>query len=347
MNFDRTGTRRKATRTGFYAYALGLGLSLALTCPVSAQPPDTPDASSGPGLQTGGGDQGQALEAVRLSVNGFFTMEAPRVGDSLDYVLRVEWPDAGVPVAVLAPDSLDFQGFQVIGQSTLHKKLATPQGVSNRTDFIYRLRARAPGAGKASSLRLRYLSGLSRNEEAVHVPTAHVDIAQARTPLTGTLWFRMLAGLLGLAAAAGIGWGAFRLASRRKPKDEEAKDDLRPDMLALRDRLRKAAFSGAGDSKDILLQMEAFSVRHLRQELGGRKRKAPEGSGDLPAKFEPLLERWLAANGSAARAEDWKALQELYRHARFAGGHKEPHELQEAYRTLRRCLDITDEPGAD
>jgi hypothetical protein len=302
----------------------------------------TPGASSG---ANSGADQ--ALEAVRLSVDGFFSRKDPRVGDSLDYVLRVEWPDAGIPVAVLAPDSLDFQGFQVIGQSTLHKKLATPQGVSNRTEFTYRLRARTQGSGKASSLRLRYLSGLSRNEEAVHVPTAHVDIAQAHTPLAETLWFRLLAGLLGLAAAVGIVRGVLRIASRRKPKDDEVKDDLRPDMLALRDRLRKAAHSGGGDSKDILLQMEAFSVRHLRQELGGRKKKAPDGAADLPAKFEPLLERWLAGNGSAARAEDWKALQELYRHARFAGGHKEPHELQEAYRALKRCLDITDEPGAD
>lgn len=344
MNFDWTGTRRKAACTGTFAFALGLGLSLALACPSAAQPPDSLDAAAP--ISGGDAEPGPALEAVRLSVDGRFTLDNPRVGDSLDYVLRVEWPDAGVPVAVLAPDSLDFQGFQMIGQSTLHKKIAAPQGVSNRTEFIYRLRARTQGAGKASSLRLRYLSGLSRTEEAVHVPTAHIDIGQARTPITETLWFRLAAGLLGLAAIAGIARVVVKALSRRKAGEEEAKDDLRPELLALRDRLRKAAFSGAGDSKDILLQMEAFSVRYLRQELRGKK-KAPAGAAELPEKFEPLLERWLAANGAAGRAEDWKVMQELYRHARFAGGHKEPHELQEAYRTLKRCLDITDEPGAD
>src|SRR4051812_6270145 len=40
-------------------------------------------------------------EAVKLSTQGAFTNPSPRVGDSLDYVLQVEWQDTQVPVFVL------------------------------------------------------------------------------------------------------------------------------------------------------------------------------------------------------------------------------------------------------
>lgn len=288
---------------------------------------------------------------VNLSVQGAFTVPSARVGDSLDYLLSVEWPETGVPVMVLAPDSLDFQGFQVIGQATSHKKLATAQGIGNRSEFVYRLRARTPGSGKASSLKLRYLTGLSQNEQSHFVPTAHLDIGPAATPLTQSLWFRLLAGWFALAAAGALAWSAYKVASRKR-KDGRApsKQDLRPEVLALKGRMRAASLGAPGASKAILEEMESLCIRHLRQELDGgapgasRTDGAAAGNG-AAAKFDPLLDRYLAGNPAAEG--EWAGMRELFRHARFAGGHKEPHELQDAYRSLRKCLRITEEPGED
>src|SRR5262249_4538481 len=66
--------------------------------PFLAPPPGSaPDSAAAP-----------MQEAVNLSPKGYFTNTAPRVGDSLDYVIAVEWEDTQVPVVVLAPDSVDF-----------------------------------------------------------------------------------------------------------------------------------------------------------------------------------------------------------------------------------------------
>lgn len=295
----------------------------------AAAPADTSAAL--PGTPAGG-----TVEAVSLSVQGIFTAPSARVGDSLDYVLRVEWPDIGVPVMVLAPDSLDFPGFAVIGQSTQHRKLASASGIANRTEFVYRLRARTAGGAKASSMRLRYLSGVSRTEESVFVPAAHLDIAPARKRPLETWWGRLLLGALVLVVLGALARAAFRLASRRRQERTPARDDLRPEVLALKPRLR------GGDSRAILLAMEGLCVRHLRQALDGAS-PAPAAGAQAP-RFEVLLDRYLARDG-AEDAEGWKSLRELFLHARFAGGHKEPHELQEAYRVLKRCLKIKDEPG--
>lgn len=182
-----------------------------------------------------------AVEIVNLAAQGAFTVPAARVGDSLDYVLSVTWPETGVPVVVVAPDSLDFRGFQLLGQATSHKKLATAQGIGNQSLFIYRLRATTPGDGKAASLKLRYLTGLSRNEQIHFVPTAHLDIGAAPTPITRSLWFRLLAGWFALAAAGALAWSVYKLASRhRRQSRPAARPDLRPDVLALKGRLRTA-----------------------------------------------------------------------------------------------------------
>lgn len=326
--------------------------------------PGSPDAAP---AAPGDAAPAAPVEVVNLSVQGAFTAASARVGDSLDYVLSVEWPETGLPVVVLAPDSLDFQGFQVIGQAASHKKLATSQGIGNRSEFVYRLRARTPGSGKATSLKLRYLTGLSRNEQAQFVPTAHLDIGAARTPLAQSLWFRLLAGWFALAAAGAVAWSAFKFASRRREaKRPAARRDLGPEVLALKGRLRTASLGTPGVSQSILQEMESLCIRHLRQELGIADGAAPGGAGAAggtgapggagappaaQAKFEPLLDRYLAANGSKpasdAASGDWAGLRDLFRHARFAGGHKEPHELQDAYRALKKCLRITEEPGEE
>lgn len=339
MKADRAGTHFRFFRGTLPGLAAALAVALSASLP-HAQPPPQAVADSvshliGPDT---GATPAAPVEVVNLSAQAAFSQPSARVGDSLDYVLRVEWPETGVPVVVLAPDSIDFPGFTVLGQATSHKKAASSSGgavgITNRTEFTYRLRAKTPGAGKAASLKVRYLTGLSRNESSHYVPTAHLDIQPGRTPLVHSVWFKVIAGLLTFGMALAFAWIAFKAASRKRATSRgPAKADLKPDVLALKPRLR------GGDSKAILLDMEALCIRFLRQELGD--------PADGPAqKFDPLLDRYLASQGGAA-APEWAGMRELFRHARFAGGHKEPHELQDAYRALKKCLKITDEPGED
>lgn len=284
-------------------------------------------------------------EAVKLSAHGAFSNPSPRVGDSLDYVLQVEWEESQVPVMVLAPDSLVFSGFKILGQATVHKKLANAQGIRNHTEFVYRLRAQIQGSGRISSLKIRYITGLSGHEEALFIPTALIDIAQAPVHLMDMLWFKLLAGLLLFGAAVMLGWTAFKVTLRTRKKSEPAKLDLGPKVQELKIRLKSAASSPEA-SRDILMAMESLSILYLQHAL---KPQGPKPPGTVTqtspqAKFEPVLEAFLARTGNTDNeVQDWGKLRELFRHARFAGGHKEPHELQDAFKTFKRCLKITGE----
>lgn len=284
-------------------------------------------------------------EAVNLTARGAFSNPAPRVGDSLEYVITAEWEETQVPVLVLAPDSSDFPGFRLLGQATQHKKLANAQGVRNHTEFIYSLRATAQGPGKAASLKVRYLTGLSRNEEAVYVPTALVDIAPAPVRLLDLLAVKLALWLAFFAAAVAAGWAAFKLAARKRAEARPKRADLRPEAEALKARMRIAQ-NNPESSKAILLEMESLAIRFLKEETG---------ETSAAARFETLLKTYLSkgpggsdragdAGVGAARpgdqAGDWARLGDLFRHARFAGGYKEPHELQDAFRILRKCLKI-------
>ena len=269
-------------------------------------------------------------EAVKLSTQGAFSLPSARVGDSLDYVVAVEWEDTQVPVVVLAPDSADFPGFRILGQAAQHKKLANGQSVRNHTEFIYKLRAAAQGPGKASSLKVRYLTGLSQREEAAFIPSALIDIGPAPVRLLDTLWFKLLLWLVVLGAALGAGWASFRFA-RKRAEARPRRLDLKPEVEALKARLRMAQ-NNPETSQAILLEMENLAVRFLREELGGSQQ----------TRFEPLAEAYVSAGREAERPA-WAKLKDLFRYARFAGGHKEPHELQDAFRTYRICLKIQGE----
>ena len=355
---------------GLFAAILGLGIGLlgpgaASAAASGSTPGSAPDTGSavpllGAPLGAGGaagsvGGAGAALpdtvpgisagEAVQLSAQGAFTTSAPRVGDSLDYVLQVEWKDTQVPVMVLAPDSIVFAGFEILGQAAVHRKTADGREVRNHTDFIYRLRARTPGSGRVSSIKLRYLSGLSRQEEAAYVPSGAIDILPARRRLLDMLWVKLALAVLLLGGAFAAGSAAFRAARRARSRSGPSREDFRPNLKALKGRLK------AGDSKALILEMEGICIRHLKQELGESAR------GDAGDRFDALLTAYRAARLGSARPDkgpegdaenqDWERLQELFRHARFAGGHKEPHELQEAHRTLRKCLNLTGEEDHD
>lgn len=296
-------------------------------------------------------------EAVKLSTQGAFTSGSPKVGDSLDYVIQLEWQDTQVPVIVLAPDSVSFPGFKVLGQATVHKKLAAGAQVRNHTEFIYRLRAETQGPGKAASMKVRYLTGLSRQEEAIFVPTALIDILPAPVHILDTLWFKLLAGLIFLGGAVALAWASFRFTLRAKKKNVPVKADLGPEINALQNRLRSSAVNSPAASKEIIQSMESISILFLRQAKQSKQGKQEKGATATAeatgtaavARFEPLLEEYLTSNGGpqAAEAQDWAKLRELFRHARFAGGHKEPHELQDAFRTFKRCLKITGEDQHD
>jgi hypothetical protein len=295
-------------------------------------PPDSMAASA----PSDSGAAEPMQEAVKLSTRGAFSQPSARVGDSLAYVVTVEWEDTQVPVMVLAPDSTDFPGFRLLDQATQHKKLANGQSVRNHTEFIYSLRAMMPGPGKAASLKLRYLTGLSQREEAVFVPSALIDIAPAPVRLLDMLAVKIALWLAILGAAVTAGWAAFRLAARKRSEAKPKRADLKPDMDALKARLRTAQ-NNPESSQAILLEMESLAVRYLQDEMQ---------MTDSSARFETLLKSYLSkGRGGDARpgtgsgeAGDWTKLGELFRHARFAGGYKEPHELQDAFRTFRKCL---------
>jgi hypothetical protein len=353
--------------------APGLSLSAAPSDPAaSAVGPDSAAPARDPFLapspatlpDSGMPPEAAPMEAVKLSTQGHFTSPSPRVGDSLDYRVEVEWEDTQVPVIVLAPDSVDFPGFKVIGQATVHKKLAAGASVRNHTEFVFRLRAQTQGPGKAASMKLRYLTGLSRAEEAVFIPTALTDIQPAPVRLFDRLWFKALMILVILGGAGAIGLASFKLASRKRAEKAPKREDLSPAVAALKNRLRSAQNSPDA-SKEILLEMERLATRFLRDEIDGAgtsKAKNPEAAAGASAsapRFEPLLAAYLSGPGASAAqgagaadatdakaggtAQDWARLAELFKHARFAGGYKEPHELQDAFRTFRKCLKITGE----
>lgn len=292
-----------------------------LSAPASASSGDTASSPS--------------RDAVRLSAQGAFSLAAPRVGDSLEYRISVEWEDTEVPVVVLAPDSAVFPGFRILGEATRHRKSADGQAIRNHTDFIYRLRAATQGPGKAAALKVRYLTGISHNEEAVYVPSTLIDIGPAPVRLLDMLWVKIVLSLAALAAAVGLGWAVFRFAARRRAQAAPKKADWRPEVETLKSRLR-AAQNNPDASQAFLLEMESVAVRFLAEEVGPREGKA---------RFEALADAYLA-QGRGGEAAEWDKLRDLFRHARFAGGHKEPHELQDGFRTFRKCLRLQteDEP---
>jgi hypothetical protein len=318
---------------------------LLILLPASAATAPDTGASAGASIALPA-DTAQAApmqEAVKLSTHGAFSLPSARVGDSLAYVVTVEWEDTQVPVVVLAPDSTDFPGFRLLDQATQHKKLANGQSVRNHTEFIYSLRAMTQGTGKAASLKLRYLTGLSQREEAVFVPSALLDIGPAPVRLLDLLAVKLALWLASLGALVAAGWAAFRFASRKRAEAKPQRADLRPQVETLKARLRTAQ-NNPESSQAILMEMESIAIRFLKEETG---------EADSTARFETLLKSYLSKGGAGAApagkapagdarpedgAADWARLAELFRHARFAGGYKEPHELQDAFRTFRKCL---------
>lgn len=280
-----------------------------------------------PDSNTVTGDTTPETELIDIDASSAFTREAPHVGDTLSYVVTVEWQNPKVPFTVLAPESLIFKGFKKRKVSTQHRKIARMQDgkpeLINHSEFKYQLEAALSGTGHASSARLPYFSALSKEKEYFHLASQIVDILPAKTPILQR-WYVLA--LLGLSAALLL-WLAvkavvFRLSSRKKSKKPSA-PDFQSEVAALKSRL------GNAEPKAILLEMEALCIRYLQH---GHKQKDH-------ASFNSLLEAHLIGE-RADRQSDWRKLERDFELAKFGGGQKAPHEMAETYQTLKTCLQI-------
>jgi hypothetical protein len=272
-------------------------------------------------------DKTPETDLIDIDASSAFTREAPHVGDTLSYVVTVEWQNPKVPFTVLAPESLTFKGFKKRKVSTQHRKIARVQDgkpvLINHSEFKYQLEAALSGAGQASSAKLPYFSALSKEREYFHVPPQLIDILPARVPILKRWYVLALLGLfavllLWLAVKVAI----FRLSSRKKSKAPSA-PDLQSEVTALKSRL------GTAEPKAILLEMEALCIRFLQH---GQKTKQS-------ASFNSLLEARLPGE-TANRQSAWRKLERDFELAKFGGGQKAPHELAETYQTLKTCLQI-------
>ena len=153
---------------------------------------------------------------IGINAKAAFSVKQAAVGDTVKYVLEVEWKDSRIPVVVLAPDSMNTPGFRVAGQNASHKKSARGDSVLNHTEFTYQLVPTVPGQSKVASLKLRYMTGLSNNEEALYVPAAFLEIIPAAIPLGSRLWFRFFAFLLMAVAVIGGIWQGLGVLKKRR-----------------------------------------------------------------------------------------------------------------------------------
>jgi hypothetical protein len=273
---------------------------------------------------------------ISLNARSHFTPEKPRLNDTVIYQIEVTWQDSRIPVLVMAPDSVQFTGLKCVDQSTRHEKAVNQGAVQNRTIFSYTLLPAQVGLAKAAALKVRYTTGISGSEEAVFAPAAHIEILPPRFGFLGSAWFRWLASLLALAVLAFAGYLAFAKWKRkretvggRERKATDPREGLVKEVLSLKSRI------GHGESRLILMEMEKLSLVHLRTLVKHT---------DEAAKFDALLNLWMGQHpDDLERQADWERLRDLFRLARYAGGHKEPHELQDAWRSLKRCLDVHDE----
>jgi hypothetical protein len=282
----------------------------------------------------------RSADRISLSAKSRFMAQQARMGDTLEYRIEVTWQDSRVPVLVLAPDSVDFSGLTLVDQSTHHEKSAMAGKVENRTVFSYTLLPQQVGMAKAASLKVRYTSALSGLEEAVFAPSAQVEVLPARFAFLRSTGFIAACAVLALGLAAfgaflalksGVfGSGKGKKASEAKPADKRAQ--LEREVLSVKSRI------GHGESREILAEMEKLAVLHLSATVSA------EAAAQAHARFDALLDAWLAGNrDDLDRTADWERLRELFRQARYAGGHKEPHELQDAWRAMKRCLNVVEE----
>jgi hypothetical protein len=266
-----------------------------------------------------------SIEALGLSAQGSFSTHKAAVGDTLHYRIRVEWSDQRIPVAVLPPDSLSTPGFRVVAQSTSHKKTASSSGVRNVTEFDIALVGLTPGTGRVEGLRMRYRTGLAPREESLFIPAATLELDPALIALTDRLWVRLLLVILALLAVGFSGWKGWGILRARREAAKPKRRNFVGEASDLKLRLKSA------DSRAWLKDAEALCLEYLNQET------APESA---VTQFDQALDAFYKKRGVDQPRQEWEKLRELFVQARWSAERREPHELADAFRTLKHCLNI-------
>ena len=309
-------SRRKSRE---FLLALTLALLPAL-CLRAAEPaaPVSPDA------------------AAALTAKGSFSVSGARAGDTVEYRLRVEWRDLPAAITVLPPrDELKTPGFTLIGQSAAHLKTASAGSIRNISEFTYLLVAREEGQGRVSPFWLRYRDGLSGRVESLPVEGSMLEIAAARVPFLQRKSVGVVAGGLAAVGLMALFLAAARRARTRRAQkaapEEDTGDEFTRGVTGLKARC------DAADSRLWLRDAEKLCVAYLCRDLGISRVR--------DVRFEAALNQYRARPEvvrDLARDPDkdlgWTKLRDLFHEARYAGGRKEPHELREACRHLKNCI---------
>ncbi|MBF0432129.1 MAG: hypothetical protein HQK83_12670 [Fibrobacteria bacterium] len=277
-----------------------------------------------------GNDSVSAFELMEINGSSHFTVEEPRVGDTLSYVIVVEWENPKIPFTVLAPESLVFSGFKKKGVSTNHKKSSRYEGggavIVNHSEFIYKLQANVVGSGKASGAKLPCFSVLSKEKEYFTISPNLVTISPARVPVTQLWYIRVLGGLVMLTLlAVGLKYGLSAM-KQRKRAAKPVKTDLQQELKTLKSRLV------TGDSQAILFEIERLAVVYLAELNPLSKDKG----------FKTLLSEYLKSTKNQNQ-DEWNKLQQDFEYAKFGGGQKASHEVAESFRILKKCLNINED----
>ncbi len=264
------------------------------------------------------------LELAEIDLSSWFTVEEVHVGDTLSYVIKAEWVNPKIPISVLAPESLSFEGLSKVRVSSSSKKLAQnsssgPQ-IKNQSFFIYHLKAALPGSGKALSARLPYFNAVSKDKEYLAIAPQIVNVLPAKKPLFSRGWCKILFGLLLLGGAGFLGYQLWQMSQSKKKEKTAPAASQKEKLKELKSRL------SVGDSKSLLLQMEEIAMDYFKEEnkLYGNR-------------FEDLLIAYLKRSGNE-NAESWNKLKSQFELARFGGGQLASHELMDSYKTLCLCI---------
>ncbi len=270
------------------------------------------------------------LELLQISGHSKFSKSTVHVGDTLSYSITIEWHNPKVPVMVLAPESLSFDGFVKKSASTDHKKVSTikegQMTLTNRTVFTYHLKAQTPGSGRASKTILPYYSAISKEHEYYSISPSLIDILPAKISLQERPFFKLILGLF----LIGLISGGVYLFVKKKSKQTASKPDAGPNYITRLTQLKSRLQTG--ESKSILMEMEQIAIAFLSEKL----------NKSADTKLETLLDVYLT-NAEASTISDWNKLKEDYELAKFGGGQKARHELTESYHLLKQCLGIKGE----
>jgi hypothetical protein len=298
-------------------------ICIALLSHAVAQGPFSPAQDSTP-LPAG------QLELVNISGSSHFTVEAPHAGDTLSYIITVEWENPKIPVTVLAPESLSFSGLKKTGASTQHKKIAVQKAsgvmLKNSSLFIFNLKALTSGSAKAQSARLPYFSAVSQEREYVYISPSLITVLPAITPISQTITFKLILGLLAVSALmAGVYFVVKRFKQGSKPSagqtlsfEEEVKD--------LKSRIQVA------DSRQLLQEAEKVCVKYLRSRLPGTQL----------ASTDALIDSYLTKYSEEHKTQ-WQLLKNDFELANFGGGQKVAHELANTIKNIKTCLNIRED----